>query len=126
MNEKTELRETETVHGSVEYEVVPCGCCGAEVAKNDARRFVIGDIRERGGRRVEEVDSQGWVCEMCSGDPERLYYPSGSVFLPSISIGSLLTSITVWTITTLVLNPPRAVAGGIQKELNLAEHDKDM
>lgn len=68
-------RKATTVHGEVEYEVVECSSCGNEVAKEDAKRFVIGDQTKKtdwGGLSTTEYhfnnEQEGWACEYCRND----------------------------------------------------------
>jgi len=42
-----------TEYGETTIEVVECSSCGAEVAKNDAEQFTLGD-------------RSGWACEHCA------------------------------------------------------------
>jgi hypothetical protein len=80
----TKTKTAQTVHGDVQYPVVECSSCGQEVRKEDAKRFVIGDVK-----RISEYRSMtdewrfcngytaGWACEFCRDDgPIR--YPSDS------------------------------------------------
>jgi len=66
-----------TAHGEIEYETVECSSCGDTVAKESAKRHVVGtvqDITHWGviGHRTYEFDTsdyqEGWVCECCRND----------------------------------------------------------
>jgi len=48
----TETRQAATVHGEVEYEVVECDSCGAEIPADEANDFTIGD-------------REGVACDLC-------------------------------------------------------------
>ena len=70
-------RKATTVHGEFEYETVECSSCGNEVAKDDAQRFVIGDVVEREDwRAIGKIEynfapasmQTGWACEYCQND----------------------------------------------------------
>ena len=51
----TETRQAATVHGEVEYEVVECDSCGAEILADEANDFTIGD-------------REGVACDLCVGE----------------------------------------------------------
>ena len=96
------MSKTETVptlHGDVEYEVVECSSCGNVVAKEDAKRFVIGDIltirhyASIGKREYVFRTSdyqEGWACEYCRND-SIVDFPLTSVTDPSVAQMVLLS-----------------------------------
>jgi len=87
------MSQTESItteHGRIEYETVDCDSCGAEVAKEDADRFVvIHDLRDKsdwtGYTQYECHDAtDGWICPYCADsgptdtpDKDPRQYPLG-------------------------------------------------
>ena len=77
-------REATTVHGTVAYETVTCDSCGNEVAKEDAERFVIGEVKsERATCGAYQIrfthHREGWACPYCRDDPAG--YPTRFAFM---------------------------------------------
>lgn len=58
--------EAETMHGTVEYEVVECASCGQRERKGDAWRFSMGKGHEK---------RYGWACTLCAEEEEPAGYP---------------------------------------------------
>lgn len=80
MTSKTETQTatTPTVHGKVEYPVVECTSCGQETMKENAHRFVVGELDEQNiYDSLEEAKykfdattvREGWACPYCRDDP---------------------------------------------------------
>jgi Zn ribbon nucleic-acid-binding protein len=72
-----------TAYGEVEYETVECDSCGHKVVKEDADRFVVGELQsekywddytkyEFRQRRHQT----GWACPHCRDDP--IAFPRGT------------------------------------------------
>jgi hypothetical protein len=107
---ETATRTAPTVHGDIEYEVVECGSCNQKVAKEDAQRFVVGNLESR--QTLQHIDKDkfefdartvttGWACEFChenevAGFPEKT--PSKGVRGYDFQ-----TLIIVFTVAELVL-----------------------
>lgn len=80
----TRTEEAQTIHGSIEYEVVECDSCGQTTRKENAKRFIIGDIEKTtgilyssGGYRVTGKTADGWACETC--------YNEGPIRFPQLT-----------------------------------------
>lgn len=93
-------RTAPTPHGDVGYETVTCTSCDNEVAKEDAKRFVIGDVKERflGEIRFDrsQVDS-GWACPFCAEDGPA-EFPSRGRVVPRVNA----REVTVLAMTALL------------------------
>jgi len=74
-----------TAYGEVEIEVVECASCGAEVARDSAEPFTIGE---------DPAVRQGWACEHCAAEGpagfpvDRMNDPNGS--LSAVALWPLL------------------------------------
>ena len=95
------MSQTESItteHGRIEYETVDCDSCGAEVAKEDADRFVvIHDLRDEHDwtdyTQYECHDAtDGWICPYCADsgpldvpDKDPRQYPLGIVLWATFS-----------------------------------------
>jgi len=92
-------RSAETAFGEVEYDTVTCTSCENEVAKTDAKRFVVGDVVEyRDWSSLGKIEynfdpdtlRKGWACPYCASDPVK--YPvnkmtAGQLAASAVSIG---------------------------------------
>lgn len=80
-----------TVYGEVDYETVECSSCETEVLKEEAQRFVVGDVRRHKSLDNRGIETyafkkgtvrDGWACEFCVDDPAG--FP-GADILPELS-----------------------------------------
>ena len=70
-------RIVDTAQGQVSYETVICQSCGDEIAKEGAKRCVIGDWNEEThleNIRVHKYEfssrpDDGWLCDFCHENP---------------------------------------------------------
>lgn len=70
-------RSVYTNEGEVSYETVTCCSCGDEVAKQNCKRCVIGDLRKESNlstfnKHKYEFASKpdvGWLCQFCHEEP---------------------------------------------------------
>jgi len=57
MSADADTHTAATAYGEIEVEVVECASCGAEVARDSAEPFTIGE---------DPVVREGWACEHCA------------------------------------------------------------
>jgi len=74
----TKQNRAVTAHGEVEYETVECDSCESEVMKSEAKRIVVGDLKDTvhwSHKSTKEFHfdnstyATGWVCQYCSDGP---------------------------------------------------------
>lgn len=78
----TDVETIQTPYGEVEFQTVECDSCGESIRKENAQRFLIGDIhrtRTKFNRRVVHFKKDcnpvvGWCCEYCR-DAGPIDYP---------------------------------------------------
>lgn len=80
---QTKTVQEETIHGSIEYEVVECASCESEIAKEDAYEFKMVDD-DRGGIFHSHVERKGYACEYCAHE--------GPISYPAITLDNYLTA----------------------------------
>jgi hypothetical protein len=108
----TDKETATTPHGTVEYDVVECSSCGNKVAKNDTKRFVIGEVHDKEEYNTIpdkwqfKNESVGWACEYCQDNP--VSFPQVNTFKNQFSndalvVGSFMLSLAIITIGSLVL-----------------------
>jgi len=85
----TDTKVAPTVHGDVEYETVTCASCEREVAKDNAKRFYIGnEIQYKDWSTLERIEVEfdrstvrrGWACEYCA-ENGPVQYPQKKQYL---------------------------------------------
>lgn len=126
---KEKTLETQTAHGTVEYEVVECDSCESEVSKNEAKPFFIGSVKsisQWGYRNKLEVEFdmddvvRGWACPYCYDD-EPIDYPRS---VPDVSIPRRLNPLPF--IVALIVQPPNAVVKEFDQQVGLDEVAMEM
>lgn len=126
----TPMSETQTIttsHGEVEYEVVQCDSCGNDVAKGDAKDFVIGDIDKISDYHNQDKVyfseyTRGYACSICADD-ESVDGPAGfpgtrrsfgkTSRHVSSAFTSLLSTLSVFIIS-ITLGPHKIIKQQIQ------------
>ena len=107
---KTETKVSVTAHGEVEYETVVCDSCDTTIPKENAKRFVIGDVMElnhRGALKKRQYGfhtsdyQEGWACEYCRNDGV-VDFPLKSVTNPSVVKLLALTVVVTFFVGLIV------------------------
>jgi hypothetical protein len=102
----TKTETIQTAHGAVEYVKTTCDVCEQEVAEEQTKDFVIGEItREqdrRGDRNVimeKDTHIRGKVCPYCRENPPMFPSP------PEFDTGEIVVMISVVGIVLILIVP---------------------
>lgn len=106
----SDKREITTVYGNIEVETVRCDSCDQEVPKQEAKRWVMGDVQsEKAWRLLGKYKYEfktgsittGWACEYCR-DEGIAALPDSSLLHRMVQnpvAGALAFLALVWSVT---------------------------
>lgn len=128
MKSKTTVRRERTTltpqGDEVNYETVTCSSCDNEVAKQNATRFVMGDVhKKQEWRTLGHIDyefktgtiREGWACEYCR-DEGPISLPTENrliMTLRSLTIEQFVWGMLAIAVLLLGVDVVVAIVGGL-------------